>query len=145
MTDGATANALVGTWRLAACALHDGERVDHPYGASPAGFLTYTPDGRMSVMFGDPDRLPLENPDWRQNADGDVAAVARTFIAYCGTYDLRDGEVSHHVAVSLIPNWIGQTLTRRVVLDGNTLTLATPEMRIDGRTQTAVLTWRRVE
>lgn len=145
MTDGANVNALVGTWRLAACVLHDGERVNHPYGANPAGFLMYTPDGRMSVMFGDPDRAPLENPDWRQNTDGDVAAVARTFIAYCGTYDLGDGEVSHHVAVSLIPNWIGQTLTRCVALDGDTLTLATPEMLVDGRTQTATLTWRRAE
>ena len=145
MTDRANANAMVGTWRLVSCTLHDGGRANHPYGANPAGFLTYTPDGRMSVMFGDPNRAALENPDWRQNADENVAAAARTFIAYCGTYDLRDGEVSHHVAVSLIPNWIGQTLTRRVALDGDALTLSTPEMLVDGRTQTATLTWRRVE
>ena len=145
MTDGVNANALVGTWRLVSCALHDGERVNHPYGAEPIGFLTYAPDGHMSVMFGDANRPPLASPDWRRNTDEDVAGAARPFIAYCGTYELRDGEVSHHVEVSLIPNWIGQTLTRRVVLDGHTLVLATPEMLIDGRTQTATLTWRRVE
>ncbi len=145
MMDGANADALVGTWRLISCALHDGERVNHPYGSMPTGFLTYTPEGRMSVMFGDPDRPLLENPDWRQNADGGVAAAARSFIAYSGTYDLREGEVSHQVEVSLIPNWIGQTLTRRVVLEEDTLTLATPEMLVDGRTQVATLTWSRVE
>src|SRR5688500_17323609 len=132
MTDGANADALVGTWRLVSCALYDGDRVNHPYGANPTGFLTYTPDGHMAVMFGDPNRPPLDNPDWRQNTDGDVAAAARVFIAYCGTYALRDSEVSHHVAFSLTPNWIGQTLTRRVVLDGNTLVLATPKMLVDG-------------
>jgi hypothetical protein len=145
MTNGANANALVGTWRLVSCALHDGERVNHPYGSDPTGFLSYAPDGQMTVMFGDPNRLPLDSSDWRLNTDGSIAAAARAFIAYGGTYDLRDGEVSHHVAVSLIPNWIGQTLTRRVVLNGNTLTLATPEMLVDGRTQTATLTWQRVE
>jgi hypothetical protein len=145
MTDGANANALVGTWRLVSCALHDGDRANHLYGTHPIGFLTYTSDGHMSVMFGDPNRPLLENPDWRENTDGDVAATARTFIAYCGTYALRDSEVSHQQAFSLTPNWIGRTLTRRVVLDGNTLVLATPEMLVDGRTQTATLTWQRVE
>jgi hypothetical protein len=145
MTDGANPKGLVGTWRLVSCALHDGDRANHPYGTHPTGFLTYTSDGHMSVMFGDPNRPLLENSDWRQNTDGDVAATARPFIAYCGPYDLRDGDVSHHVEVSLIPNWIGRTLTRRVVLAGNTLVLATPEMLVDGRTQTATLTWQRVE
>ena len=145
MMNRADVNPLVGTWRLVSCTFRDGRIVNHPYGSHPSGFLTYTPDGHMAVMFGDPDRPLLENPDWRQNSDVDVAAAARLCIAYCGTYDLRDDEVVHHVAFSLTPNWIGQTLTRRITVTGGTLTLSTPEMLVDGRKQFGTLVWKCVE
>ena len=145
MADGANANGLVGTWRLVSCALHDGRRVNRPYGPDPAGLLCSTPDGHTVVMFGDPNRPPLGSPDWRHNSDPDIAAAARLCIAYVGTYEFRDGEVAHHVAFSLMPNWIGQTLARRFTLSGNTLALATRGMRVDGRRQIAALTWQRVD
>ena len=145
MTNRANVNPLVGTWRLVSCAFHDGRSVNHPYGPDPSGFLTYTPDGQMAVMFGDPDRPLLENPDWRQNVDEDIATAARLCIAYCGTYDLHDDEVAHHVAFSIMPNWIGQTLTRRITLSGDILTLSRPESLVDGRKQTGTLVWKRVE
>jgi hypothetical protein len=39
--------------------------------------------------------------------DTEIAAAARGYLAYCGTYDFRGGTVGHRVALSLMPNLIG--------------------------------------
>ena len=37
---------------------------------------------------------------------------------YAGHYELKDGEVHHHIEMALNPNLVGQTLIRRVHFDG---------------------------
>jgi hypothetical protein len=47
-----TNDRLVGTWKLvSATASTSGERNEAPYGPNPAGLLTYTSDGRMTVII----------------------------------------------------------------------------------------------
>jgi hypothetical protein len=119
-----TANPLIGTWRLVSFEARDADgRVTYPWGRDPQGFLTYTADGRMAGQLGRADRPRLAVADWLAASDAEIAAAARDYFAYCGTYEVRDGTVVHQVDLSLIPNRIGGELVRSVALNGDTLTL----------------------
>ena len=140
-----TAEALVGTWRLASFAVRDADgRTTEPFGPDPPGFLTYTADGRMAVQFARADRVGLADSDWLAAPDAQVAAAARGYFAYCGTYEVQGETVVHRVELSLLPNWVGGEQARLVALDGDALTLSTPPTPVGGRQQVATLTWRRV-
>jgi len=73
----------------------------------------------------------------------EIAAAARDYFAYCGTYELRGGEVVHRVEQSLFPNWIGAEQVRLVALDANRVILSTPPTPLGGRQQIATLVWER--
>ena len=92
---------LVGTWRLVSFELRDRQgRVTHPLGRDAVGFITYAPDGHMAVQFGRANRAYLAAGDWGDWAGAtpaEIATAARDYFAYCGTYELRDGEVVHRV------------------------------------------------
>lgn len=137
---------LVGTWRLESFDVRDeGGNVTYPFGRDAVGFITYTADGRMAVQFGRADRARLAAADWVGGTPTEIATAARDYMAYCGTYELRDGEVVHRVELSLMPNWIGGELVRLVAFAGDTVTLTTPPTPVGGRQQVATLAWRRVD
>jgi Lipocalin-like domain len=135
---------LVGTWRLVSFEMRDEQgRVTHPLGRDAVGFITYAPDGHMPVQFGRADRARLAVGDWAGATPAEIAAAARDYLAYCGTYELRDGEVVHRVELSLMPNWIGAELVRLVAFDGERVSLSTPPTLVGGRQQIATLVWER--
>ena len=73
--------------------------------------------------------------------------MARHFIAYAGPFsvDVGDGTVTHHVEVSLFPNWEGHDQVRRVTIEGGQLSIiASDRTSTDGRTFHSELIWRRV-
>ena len=140
-----TAHPLVGTWRLVSFVVQDADGgLEYPFGRDAEGFITYTADGRMAVQFGGANRPRLVVPDWVGGADAEIAAAARHYFAYCGTYEIQDATVVHHVEVSLMPNWMGGEQVRQVALDGDTVTLSTPPTLVAGRPQTGTLVWQRV-
>lgn len=137
-------NPLVGTWRLVSFEVRDADgRITYPFGRDAVGFITYSPDGHMAVQFGRADRALVTSGDWLAATPADIAAAARDYIAYCGSYELRDGEVVHRVELSLLPNWIGGELVRLVTFEGERVTLSTPPTPVGGRQQTATLVWER--
>src|SRR5829696_5697464 len=102
-----TANASVGTWRLVSFAVRDEVgTVTHLFGPDAAGFITYAADGYMAVQFGRAERPRLDRSDWVAAPPGEIAAAARDYFAYCGTYEVGDGTVVRRVALSLMPKWI---------------------------------------
>jgi hypothetical protein len=140
-----TAGPLVGTWQLVSFAVQDADgRITYPFGEDVEGFITYTADDRMAVHLGAAHRTHLAAPDWFASADAEIAAAARDYFAYCGTYEIHDDIVIHRVESSLIPNWIGKEQRRHMVLDGNTVTLSTSPTSVGGREQVATLVWQRV-
>ena len=76
----------------------------------------------------------------------EYAAEAQTYFAYAGTFEVNEaaGTVTHHMAVSLFPGWVGDGQVRVVELDGDRLVLrsAAPLMS-GGRLVTMRLSWER--
>ena len=115
-----TKESLVGTWKLLSfTTVNDKGQVEDGYGPNPTGFLTYTADGRMSVVMGDSRRKMTTIPPSGEEA----AAALQTFNAYAGSYTFTDGKVIHHLEVSWIQSLVNTDQVRSVKIEGDRLTL----------------------
>ena len=134
---------LVGTWKLvsASSTTSAGERSESPYGAQPAGFLTYTSDGRVSALISYDGRKSLS---YGGGSPEEQAEAFKTFLAYAGTYRLDGDKVTHHVEVSSIQNYVDKDLVRNVKFKDDQIVLLTPPTRMNGKMQTIELIWQRL-
>lgn len=48
-----------------------------------------------------------------------------TYLAYRGTYEIRDGHIVHSVQLSTFPNWAGEGQVRSAELHGDRFVLRT--------------------
>jgi len=115
VSDSDLRQALLGTWRL----------IRRAEGDNPQGYLVYTPDGHVCVQYviraerNWPGPEILEMPITQ-------ALVALGFFAYCGTFEIRDGQAIHHREFGVFPSMTGNIETRSVMLDGERLILGVP-------------------
>ncbi len=134
----ALAARLVGAWSLVAYeAIAPDGTVEHPLGRNAAGLLVYTAGGLMTVQLMRPGR-----PPWTR----DAAPSPEGYLAYAGRYEVDEAArtVTHHVELSLLPDWVGRPQVREADLDGDRLRLTTPPSRIgDREAAVARLTWQR--
>ncbi len=139
-------NPYVGTWELISVKAigADGSIDDAPYGPNPHGYITYTGDGYMTVLFSFGDR-PHINGTWRTAPAPDRAQAFATVLGYAGTYSVDGDRMTHHVTVSTDPNRVGTSISRSIVLDEDTITLTTPAIDLGESAKRYSLTWRRVE
>jgi Lipocalin-like domain len=139
---------LLGAWRLESAVevFDDGQRCDE-FGPNPYGYLCYNPAGVVSATLGDSARPPVLAGDPQNGTDDDYEKMARRFIAYAGPFsvDVGNGTVTHHVDVSLAPNWQGHDQVRRVTIEGGRLNIiASDRTSSDGRIFHSELSWLRV-
>jgi len=135
---------LVGTWLLKSVSARtaDGTIDAAPYGETPTGYLTYTPDGYMQVILSFSQRALLSS-DWRASPMEERAAAFATSLSYAGRYTAVGDRVTHHVDVSSDPNRVGTSIERSVSIDGERLTLTTPPTQVGGDAREFSLTWIR--
>ena len=94
-----------------------------------------TPGGRAKISGSD-GRMDLNGATPQERAE-----AARNLVCYAGHYELQGDNVLHHVEMALNPNLVGQTVVRRVQIDGPNLTLSSvPDQ--DGNYRR--IRWRRV-
>jgi hypothetical protein len=138
---------LIGAWVLQSYEARsvDGSDVIYPLGVNPRGIIMYTPDGYMSAQLMRSDRPRFSGDDMHLAPNDELAAAASGYLTYSGPYSVvRDGLIAHHVEVSLLPNWIGETQYRAARLNGFVLELSPPEpVLIDGQARNARLVWHR--
>jgi hypothetical protein len=141
-----THDRLIGTWKLVSVSSStaSGERNDTPFGPSPAGFLTYTHDGRMTAIISYGGRKRLSSSDSRSAPAEEQAEAFRTFVAYAGRYTLIDAKVIHHVEISSIQNWVDTDLIRSIKFGGDRIVLIAPPTPAGGKIQTFELIWQRL-
>jgi hypothetical protein len=139
-------NNLLGTWRLVSAASTDasGAQIDPPYGANPAGFLTYTEDGRVSALISFGGRKPLSVGAKGPALIEEQAEAFRTFLAYGGRYRLSGDKIIHSIEISSIQNYVNKELVRNVKFQGNRIILLTPPTMVNGKIQIIELIWERL-
>lgn len=140
-------NKLVGTWKLVSVTskTDKGDVNKTVYGENPKGLITYTADGRMSVVLTEDGRKPLSVNDRVAAPLEERAQAFSTVTAYAGKYTFSGDKVVHHVEVASMPNWVNTDQVRTVKIQGDRVTLATPPLSRGGVMQTFELTWERVK
>jgi len=109
--------------------------------------LTYTEDGRVSAMISYSDRKRLSAfsaGGVSQQSLAEQAEAFKTFLAYAGRYTLSGDQVTHHVEVSSIQNYVDKDLIRTVRFDGEQIILVTPATVVNGKIQVIELIWQRL-
>jgi hypothetical protein len=141
-----TRNRLLGTWKLvsASSSTATGARNNAPYGPNPTGVLIYTSEGRMAVMISYGSRKPLSVADRVAAPTAERAEAFATFLAYSGRYTVTGDKVVHHVELASIQNWVNTDQIRVVKYQGDRITLITPPIALNGRTEIFELVWERV-
>jgi hypothetical protein len=150
MTEKFLREQLVGAWALMSFVERDIETgvENHPFGEHPLGLILYTPDGYVSAQLQRPERPPFADGDLLHATPEEYAAAGSSYIAYSGRFFVDEAKrsLSHEMAVSLFPNWLGQRQVRLVEVNGERLQLS-PDgpQRFNGVLKTATLTWRRAK
>ena len=141
-----TANPLIGTWRLISWENRsvDGQKISYPLGKDAVGYIMYNEDGYMFVAIMRPNREKFTVGDLLGGSTEEKVQAANTYVSYCGRYEFRGDTVTHHVDLSLFPNWVGVEQERLVEFRGNRLTLSTRPILLGGIQRTAHLIWERV-
>jgi hypothetical protein len=89
-------------------------------GPDPQGFITYTADGRVSVIVVPRDRpAPASLPP----IDAEKVRLCDSRFAYAGTYTLDDDKVVHHLDTTWNQAWSGTDQVRFYKLAGNRLSI----------------------
>ena len=132
---------LVGLWRLVSFQREyqaTGDR-EYPMGQSPAGYIHFLPEGRMTVVItGEGRKAPT--------TDQDRAGLFTTLVAYTGPYRVDGAKWIATVEVSANPAWVGTEQPRAFELSGDRLQETTEYMpRPDNRMARAVITYQRVK
>ena|ERR1700689_2893003 len=134
---------LVGTWKLvsASSKTSKGEPGEAVYGLNPAGFLTYTADGRVTALISYGGRKALSATGGTLE---EQAEAFKTFLAYAGLYTIAGDKVTHTIEVSSIQNYVDRNLVRSVEFQDDRIILITPPTLVNGRIQTVELVWQRL-
>ena len=112
-------------------------------GEHPTGFLTYTADGRMSLLITH-DGRPKLSGDRLDSPIEERANAFSTMVAYAGSYRLDGNRLIHHIEAASSQNWVGTDLPRTVTLSGNRLKLQAPMQERHGVVQKFEQVWERI-
>jgi hypothetical protein len=142
------ATAVLGYWRLVAREDYDkdGRRnIDPILGADPLGVLCFAP-GHFAAQFSKRDRsIGPAAPEPAARANNNSVAM-NGYDAYFGTYKLDEaaGLLTVTLDAALSPSSAGQSYTRRIRVDGETLFIQLDTDAADGTSVTRTLQFVRV-
>ena len=88
-------------------------------GKNPAGYVMFTPEGRVFFIFTGEGRKPAKTAQER-------ADLLSSLVAYTGTYRLDGDKWITKVEVAWNPEWVGTEQTRFFKVEGSRLTILTP-------------------
>ncbi len=137
---------IVSTWRLVNHQQEDMETgaITFPRGPNPRGLVTYTDDGRFSILNVPGER---EAPKGLSPTNEEALALFKGLTAYAGRFSITGPDsLIHHTEIAWNESWSNTDQPRRFKVAGDTLTLiAGPSNNPwDGRIVRATLTWSRI-
>lgn len=117
----AAGSPLLGTWRLVSFELEVQGQADKVFlmGKTPAGYLSFLPDGRMAVVITAEGRKPGTSEQER-------AALYSSLVAYTGRFRVEGDKWVTAVDASANPAWVGTEQPRFFKISGDTLQESSP-------------------
>ena len=123
-----------GIWKLNEWTVEkpDGKKT-YPFSGNVSGYLMYHPNGWMSANLMQNDRINISDDRLKISKishllknkteisfEGDLLETIKNFfmasngyVSYAGTFNADDSNVYHNIELSLLPQWVGTTLTRK--------------------------------
>ena len=135
---------IEGLWRLQSMEQrYDDGRVIYPFGRDVEGRIFYGADKSMFCAIQKGGRTPFTTgKQWTADA-AEKARAYEDYLTYCGRCEMEGDTVTHHIEISLYPDWIGKHQVRKLQFVGGLLHITarlednTPEAR------TSLLIWER--
>lgn len=121
---------IQGSWSLESFDIERLDKTTAPWGQNAHGILIFASTGHMSVSI---------NRDLSQG-DSEAQKIFDSILFYSGTYRIEGTTVRHMVQNASNPARIGREMIRYASLDGDVLTLKTPQESFG----TATLRWKRL-
>ena len=113
---------LTGTWKVVSWLTRfDGGDAVEPFGPNPKGKLVLTPDSHWIIILTGANRKPAKTIE-------EKAALLDSLVAYSGKYAVEGDKITIRVDMSSNEIRANQDETRFFRIEGNMLTLRTPEM-----------------
>jgi hypothetical protein len=111
---------IIGTWKLISyeAEVQAPGQKEPVMGVHPAGYVTFTPDGRAYVLLTGEGRTPAKT-------DQERAALLNTLSAYTGPYSIEGETWTTQVEVASNPEWVATKQVRNIKLDGDRLVVST--------------------
>ena len=136
---------LHGTWKLVSAVREEipSGTTTTMFGEKPQGILNYSPEGRMLALIAHGERKAAAGG---RATPAEAEALYRSMLSYGGSYSVAGDVVTHRVDISWNEKFTGGEQTRHFKLDGNRLTLSTPQSPdpIDGKMSVRRLVWERI-
>lgn len=121
-----------GTWTLEAFEIEDTSKKVAPWGQGTHGLLIYSATGHVSVSI---------NKAVESQSENELEDLFDSILFYSGTYQVDGNTIRHQVTNASNPARIGKEMIRYATLEGDLLTLVTPQESF-GR---AILKWKKVK
>ena len=123
-----------GIWNLNEWSVEKPDRKKtYPFSGNVSGYLMYHPNGWMSANLMQNDRINISDDRLKISKinhllknkteislEGDLLETIKNFfmasngyVSYAGTFNADDSNVYHNIELSLLPQWVGTTLTRK--------------------------------
>jgi lipocalin-like protein len=135
-----TSRQLVGSWKLTSWTIQIiGGDITEPFGRNPKGRALITPDGYAAFIIAAANRKPATN-------DAESAALLKTLLTYTGPFIIENDKFTTKVDISWNEILTGQDQVRFFKLEGDKLTIRTPEQAsavYPGKKVIGTLTWER--
>ena len=137
---------LYGTWKLVSLnsKLIDTGQVDQPRGKAPSGYVSFTPDGRMTGLILSEKRPKPESV--AKMTDQQRIELFNTINAYAGSYKLDGNKLTYRY--DLTHNEVPErALVREIKIEGRKLTMVNEPARgvVDGKMRQTSTVWEKVQ
>jgi hypothetical protein len=118
VSDSDLRQALIGTWRLISLQETVDGAVVKPLGDNPQGYLVYTTDDHVFVQFATRFEVHWPGPEVLE-LPGSPVRNAIGWGGYCGTFEVRDSQLVHHMEFGFLQRQSGRIETRSAALEGD--------------------------
>ena len=134
------AKQLAGSWKLTSWTIQViGGELTEPFGPNPKGRAVFTQDRHVSFIIAAANRKPATNND-------ESAALLKSLLAYTGTFTIDGDKFTTKVDISWNELQTGSDQVRFFKVEGDKLSLRTPEIVSAvyvGKKVVGTLNWER--